>query len=178
MLGSAISHKTLVVFAHGKESGPWGTKIRYLAHIAKRNGAEVLSPDYRDLADPDQRVLRLLDLPLPTYDSLILVGSSMGGYVATVASQTMKPRGLFLMAPAFGMPGYAEKKLQPGAEEVCIVHGWQDEIIPVEHALSFAREHLSELHLIEADHRLTAALPTVGRLFEDFLHRVLGKKSP
>jgi len=81
------------------------------------------------------------------------------------------------MAPAFGMPGYAEKNIQPGAEQVCIVHGWQDEVIPVEHALSFAREHLSELHLIEADHRMNNVLPTVGRLFEDFLHRVMGNKS-
>ena len=44
MLDPAISHRMLVVFAHGKESGPWGTKIRYLSHIAQRNGAEVLSP--------------------------------------------------------------------------------------------------------------------------------------
>lgn len=171
-LAPEISPKVLVVFSHGKESGPWGTKIRYLSHIAKRNGVETLSIDYRDLNDPDQRVLRLLDTTLPAHDILILVGSSMGGYVATVASQGMKPRGLFLMAPAFGMPGYTDKNIQPGAKEVCIVHGWQDEIIPVEHALSFAREHLSELHLIEADHRLNNVLPTVGRLFEDFMHRV------
>jgi predicted esterase YcpF (UPF0227 family) len=177
-LGSAISHKVLVVFSHGKESGPWGTKIRYLSHIAKSNDAEVMSLDYSDLPDPDQRVMRLLGTILPAHDNLILVGSSMGGYVATVASQVMKPRGLFLMAPAFGMHGYADKNIQPGAEEVCIVHGWQDEVIPVEHALSFAREHRSELHLIEGDHRLNNVLPAVGRLFEDFLHRVMGRKSP
>jgi len=176
-LGPDISQKVLLVFSHGKESGPWGTKIRYLSHIAKRNGVEVLSIDYRDLDDPDQRVKHLCSTTLPAHDSLILVGSSMGGYVSTVASQTLKPRGLFLMAPAFGMPGYAEKNIQPGAEQVCIVHGWQDEVIPVEHALSFAREHLSELHLIEADHRMNNVLPTVGRLFEDFLHRVMGNKS-
>jgi len=176
MLGAETAQKVLVVFAHGKESGPWGIKIRFLAHIAKRNGAEVLSIDYSDLPDPDQRVTRLLSTPQPAHDCLILVGSSMGGYVATVASQTMRPRGLFLMAPAFGMPGYTDKNIQPGADEVCIVHGWQDEVIPVEHALSFAREHHSELHLLEADHPLNNVLPTVGRLFEDFLHRMLEKK--
>lgn len=174
-LGAAVPHKALVVFAHGKESGPWGTKIRYLAQIARRNGAEVISPDYRDLPDPDQRVTRLLGMTLPAHDCLILVGSSMGGYVSTLASQALKPRGLFLMAPAFGMPGYTGKNLQPGTDEVCIVHGWQDEIIPVGHALDFARAYLPELHLIAADHRLNTVLPTVGRLFEDFLQRVLGK---
>lgn len=174
MLGPAMPANVLVVFAHGKESGPWGTKIRYLSHIAQRNGAEVMSPDYSDLLDADQRVERLCSMTLPAHDILILVGSSMGGYVSTVASQSMKPRGLFLMAPAFYMPGYAEQNLQPGTDEVCLVHGWQDEIIPVEHALRFAREHLPELHLIAGDHRLNDVLPTVGHLFEDFLHRVLG----
>lgn len=173
-LGPAIPHKVLVVFAHGKESGPWGTKIRYLSHIAQHSGAKVMSPDYRDLLDPDQRVMRLLGMNLPAHDRLILVGSSMGGYVSTVASQQLKPHGLFLMAPAFYMPGYAEQNLRPGTNEVCVVHGWQDEIIPVDHALRFAREYLPELHLIEGDHRLNNVLPTVGRLFEDFLHRVLG----
>ncbi len=176
VLCSAAQPKVLVVFAHGKESGPWGSKIRYLANIARRNGAEVLSLDYRDLDNPDQRVERLLGTTLPKHDVLILVGSSMGGYVSTVASQTMKPRGLFLMAPAFGMQGYAEQVFQPGTNEICLVHGWQDEIIPVEHVIRFAREHHPDLHLIEADHRLNDVLPTLGRLFEDFLHRVIAEK--
>ena len=70
----------LVVFAHGKESGPWGSKIKHLAVVAKKHGANVLSPDYADLADPDVRVDRLLALDLPAHERLILVGSSMGGY--------------------------------------------------------------------------------------------------
>ncbi len=164
--------KILVVFAHGKESGPWGSKIRHLAHIAKRYGAEVLSPDYQDIADPDQRAAHLLDMALPPHDTLILVGSSMGGYVSTVASQTIKPQGLFLMAPAFGMLGYAQQNPAIEAGKICIVHGWQDEIIPVEHSLVFAKAHQAELHLIAGDHRLNNVLPTLGKLFEDFLFRV------
>lgn len=173
MIGPAIPHKTLVVFFHGKESGPWGTKIRHLAAIARRNGAEVLSLDFRDHTDPDQRVAQLRDASLPAHDNLLLVGSSMGCYVATMASQALKPIGLFLMAPAFGMPGYAEQHPVPSTDHVCVVHGWQDETIPVDHAIRFAQAHRAELHLIEADHRLNAVLPTVGRLFEDFLQRVL-----
>ena len=165
--------KTLVVFAHGKESGPWGTKIRYLAHIAKRHGAEVLSPHYDDLVDPDHRVARLLALTLPPHDDLILVGSSMGGYVSVVASHTLKPRGLFLMAPAVGMPGYAVRNPLPSETMTCVVHGWQDEVIPVDNAIEFARVSGAELHLIEADHRLTTVLPAVGHIFEDFLFRAV-----
>ena len=75
--------ETLIVFAHGKESGPWGSKIRHLAAIAEEFGAQVLSPDYSDLSDPDARVARLLAMPLPSHDRLVLVGSSMGGYFST-----------------------------------------------------------------------------------------------
>ena len=38
-------------FAHGKESGPWGSKILHLAEGAKKMGLEVESPDYRDLLE-------------------------------------------------------------------------------------------------------------------------------
>ena len=46
----------------------------------------------------------MLQLELVPHERLILVGSSMGGYVSTVASVSLKPAGLFLMAPAFYMP--------------------------------------------------------------------------
>lgn len=161
--------KTLILFSHGKESGPWGSKIKHLAAIAERLGAQVLSPDYRDQADPDARVARLVDLPLPPHDRLVLVGSSMGGYVSTVASQKLKPAGIFLMAPAFYTLGYAVQDLVPKADKVCVVFGWQDEVIPVEHGIRFAQAHRAELHVLDSDHRLNSVLPEVGVLFEHFL---------
>ncbi len=169
----APAARALVVFAHGKDSIPWGSKFLHLAHIANRRGVDAISPDYTDIADPDQRVARLLDTALPEHQILVLVGSSMGGYVSTVASRTLKPKGLFLMAPAFGIPGYHEQDPIPGTDSVCIVHGWQDETIPVGHSIRFARKHLAELHLIDGDHRLGGVVPQVGRLFEDFLQRML-----
>ncbi|HCL11884.1 MAG TPA: alpha/beta hydrolase, partial [Alteromonas sp.] len=30
-----------VIFSHGKESGPWGTKIRVLANIAEEMGCQI-----------------------------------------------------------------------------------------------------------------------------------------
>lgn len=163
----------LVVFAHGKESGPWGSKIRHLAAIAERHGAAVLSPDYSDLPDADARVRRLLALDLPPHAQLLLVGSSMGGYVSTVASPALKPDGLFLMAPAFYMPGCAVQSPTSAALHTCIVSGWQDEVIPVEHSIRFAQASAAELHVLDADHRLNEVLVEVGELFERFLLKVL-----
>jgi acetyl esterase/lipase len=163
--------KTLVIFAHGKESGPWGSKIKHLAAIAEKHGAAVLSPDYSDIQeDPDARVARLLSMTLPPHDRLVLVGSSMGGYVSTVASQTLKPAGLFLMAPAVYIPGFGvDQDPAPSADHVCVVFGWNDEIIPVEYGIRFAQKHRASLHVLDGDHRLNSVLPKVGELFEQFL---------
>lgn len=164
------SGKETVIFSHGKESGPWGTKISALAAVASAHGYGVESVDYTDLVDPDQRVLRLHDVAAQySRDRLILVGSSMGGYVATLASETIRPAGLFLMAPAFFLPGYACQDPRPCAGKTVIVHGWFDDIVPAEHSIRWAREHRSELHLLRGDHPLTANLPAVEGLFGLFL---------
>lgn len=158
----------LVVFAHGQESGPWGSKIQALAAIARKKGFEVKSPDYSVWKDPDARVDHLLSLSL-TGRPLVLVGSSMGAYVATVASAVLRPQGLFLMAPAFYIPGYAHQAPKPEAEATVMVHGWQDEVVPVDHAVRYASQYQVTTHLLKARHRLTEVLPLIEKLFDLFL---------
>lgn len=162
-----------VYFAHGKESGPWGAKIEALAQVARLKGFSVESPDYSKQHDPDARVEQLLNLKLPASDLTILVGSSMGGYVATIASQMINPVGLFLMAPAFNLPGYKVDNPVPHAKKTVIVHGLKDDVVPVENSISYAKEHNVELHLLDDDHRLTEQLPRIEVLFDWFLEDVL-----
>lgn len=162
-----------VYFAHGKESGPWGTKISALAVIARRKGWAVESPDYSFTGNADERVRHLLSLKPAAEKHLLLVGSSMGGYVSTVASATLKPSGLFLLAPAFFIAGYEQQNPRPCAQQAAIVHGWHDEVVPVDNSIRFAREHGVALHVLDGDHRLTGVLPQIERLFSDFLDEVL-----
>jgi len=49
------------------------------------------------------------------------------------------------------------------------VHGWRDDVVPVENSLKFAREHSATLHILESDHRLHDVLSLVNYLFEFFL---------
>ena len=174
----------LVVFSHGKESGPWGSKIRTLADVAERLGAQVISVDYREHpagtpqdqnspGEADRRVGQLLSLTPPEHRQLVLVGSSMGGYVSTVASIRLPVDGLFLLAPAFYLPGYANQDLAPRAKKTMIVHGWGDGVVPVQNSIRFAREHQCDLYLLDGDHRLNAALPKIEPLFELFLKQVM-----
>ena len=158
----------LVVFSHGKESGPQGSKIRALMRVAEQQGACTLSVNYRECADGTA-----IDHDAPgEADRLVLVGSSMGGYVSTVASEKLKPEGLFLLAPAFYLPGYACQDPVPRAGSTLIVHGWGDDVVPLDHSIRFARQHHCALHLLDGDHRLNAALPAIEPLFGMFLQNI------
>ncbi len=166
-----MAHEPLVVFAHGKESGPWGIKITFLADCARRRGFEVLSPDYSRSQDPRARVDQLLALA-PKAETLVLAGSSMGGYVSAMACAGLAPRALFLMAPALYFPGFDDEPQAVPA--LCsVVHGWHDDIVPVERAIRFARTHNAALHLLDSAHTLNDQLPALGLLFEDLLQRAL-----
>lgn len=162
-----------VYFSHGKESGPQGSKIQALASIASERGCEVDSIDYRDTHDPDQRVERLVSLLKNEEDDFILVGSSMGGYVSLVASDAVKTHAVFLLAPALNIPGYERQQYCSTHKYLEIVHGWSDEVIPVENSIRFAKEADCTLHLIKGDHRLNSSIETVADLFRYFLSRVL-----
>jgi alpha/beta superfamily hydrolase len=158
-----------VVFSHGQESGPWGTKISAMSEVAKSEGWNVDSVDYRGVADPRDRVTRLLSFCRDLRGDLVLVGSSMGGYVATSASALLHARGLFLMAPAFYVPGMEQLTARPAPCAKTIVHGWKDDVVPVENSIRFAREYPATLHILESDHRLHDVLSFVNYLFEYFL---------
>lgn len=159
---------TTVCFAHGKESGPWGRKISALAEVARDRGMAVMSPDYQFTMDPDERVDFLLRQALPPGDRLILVGSSMGGYVSAVASSTLRPRGLFLLAPAVDIPGYTGDTT-PKAGLTEVVHGWHDTIIPPAIVVGWGQRHSVRLHLVDSEHTLTDHVAWLCKAFDTFL---------
>lgn len=160
-----------VIFAHGKESGPWGSKISHLADIARHHGYAVDSPDYQGMDDPRDRVAQLL-ATAAAGAPLVLVGSSMGGYVSAMACRQLRPRALMLMAPALYLDGY------PGEPADCpldtlVFHGWDDDIVPVESSLRFAQSRRAALHLLADGHRLAESLEMIGQLFARQLQRAL-----
>ncbi len=158
-----------VVFSHGLESGPWGTKISSMAEVARTEGYDPESVDYRGIADPHDRLTRLLSYCRDLSGELVLVGSSLGGHVATAASSLLRARGLFLLAPAFYMPGREHETPQPAACPITIVHGWRDDVVPVENSIRYAREHGATLHIVDGDHRMIEQLSLINYLFEYFL---------
>lgn len=158
-----------VVFSHGKDSGPWGAKITAMAEVARAEGYEVESVDYRGIDAPQERLTRLLAYCRELRGSLVLVGSSMGGHVCTAASALLQADGLFLLAPAFYIPGFEQETPKPAACPLTIVHGWKDDVVPVENSIRYAREHAATLHLLDTDHRMHDRIGQINYLFEYFL---------
>ena len=163
---------TTIIFSHGQESGPWGTKIRAMAEQAKSLGCEADSIDYQGIADPTERVQKLIKEASGIEDRLILVGSSMGGHVATAAAESLGAAGLFVIAPAYYMEGYEELTPEPPTMPVCIVHGWHDDVVPVENSIRFAKQCAASLHLIDGDHRLTANIEEINEYLKSFVEKV------
>jgi pimeloyl-ACP methyl ester carboxylesterase len=158
-----------VVFSHGKESGPWGTKITAMAAVVRDLGAAVESVDYRGLDDPGDRVDKLVAAGSALEHAVVLVGSSMGGHVCAAAAARLQPRGMFLLAPAFYMAGFEAYTPQEVACPTAIVHGWHDVIVPVENSIRWAREHQAALHVLNSDHRLEDQIGAIGLLLRAFL---------
>jgi len=163
-----------LVFCHGKESGPEGTKILHLRPLAEERGWKVLAPDFRDLPDAEARVARLLSCCSDIVPPLLLVGSSMGGYVAITASEQLMPAGLLLFAPAVGHDDYPEANPKPVADAVEVVHGWRDEVIPPADVYRWAECHGVPLHLVEDGHPLAGSLEFLATLTS----RMMEKLSP
>lgn len=167
---------TTVIFSHGQESGPWGTKIRAMAEIAKGLDCNVDSIDYQGIADPAMRVEKLLRECSEISAPLILVGSSMGGHVATAAAEALGAAGLFVLAPAYYMEGYEELTPLPPSMPICIVHGWHDDIVPVENSIRYARKCSATLHLLDGDHRLTENISEINEYLVQFIRNITSAK--
>jgi predicted esterase len=163
---------TTVIFSHGQESGPWGTKITAMAEMVKELGCTAESIDYQGIEDAGERVEKLVAACEGVDDALILVGSSMGGHVATAAAAKVGAEGVFVLAPAFYMQGYEELTPPPPEVPMCIVHGWRDEVVPADNSIRFARECSAELHLIDGDHRLTDKLTEITAYLKRFIGRL------
>jgi fermentation-respiration switch protein FrsA (DUF1100 family) len=161
-----------VIFSHGQDGDPWGAKIAAMAPVARKHNLDVESLDYRGL-EPAARVAKLLEFLSGVTRPVILVGSSLGGHVAATVSSKTKTAGMFLLAPAFYMPGYEQYTPKPAVCPIEIVHGWNDTIVPPQNSIRFAQEYKATLHLFDSDHRLSDRIAEICELFDRFLARRL-----
>ncbi|MCP4187501.1 MAG: alpha/beta hydrolase [Gammaproteobacteria bacterium] len=162
-----------LVFSHGMESGPRGYKINRLALVAERHNLDVESIDYTDTKDADVRVDRLVSVLKQEPEPVILLGSSMGGYASVVASESVQTHAMFLLAPALYMPGFGKQEYASRSPHIEIVHGWADDVVPVDNVIRYARKTACCLHILSEDHSLNGSIEMIESLFDAFLVKVL-----
>ncbi len=81
---SATGH---VVFSHGRDGTPFGTKIRALYEIAEAEGYEVAAVDYRGVDDIGERVQMLHEFCRGFSGHLLLVGAGLDFIVRSYPAQ-------------------------------------------------------------------------------------------
>ena len=166
------------ILAHGFESGPDATKVTALDAVAQRLGWSCERPDFTDLdarrevsalGDVSKRVQRLLDLAsaAAARGPLVLAGSSLGAWIAGRVSLQVPVAGLFLMAPPIVLD--AAHPLEAADVPTSIIHGWDDELIPVVDVVGWARARHARLLLVDDSHRLSAHVDASADAFAALL---------
>ena len=104
----------------------------------------------------------------PAEGRVVFGGSSMGALVSGFASLERRCEALFLMALPVGIPKYPVA-FEAARVPTTLVHGWHDELCPVDAAIAFARSRGDTLHLVDDDHRLTAHVDYCAEAFRRLL---------
>ncbi|MBI9079445.1 MAG: alpha/beta fold hydrolase [Pseudodesulfovibrio sp.] len=166
-----------LIWCHGSQSQPWGNKSKSLADTASAAGLSMDALDFQDMPNADDRVTLLVDKVKSIGRPAILAGSSMGGYVACAASKDANILGLFLLAPAFYLPNYDRHVFSGLPKNISMVHGWNDNVIPVENSIRFSKLHKANLHILNDDHRLENSTGIINHLFVHFLKSIASRET-
>lgn len=144
-----------LIYLHGLESTSQSGKARLFAAMFPG----MLTPDFT--GSFDQRMLQLYPI-LGDQPGWTIIGSSYGGLMgATFAqdhpNQVLK---LILLAPAIILPEFAARPdLKPVSVPTVIVHGTQDDVVPLEPVRALAKRYFTDLtyHVVNDGHRLHQA---------------------
>jgi predicted alpha/beta-hydrolase family hydrolase len=167
-----------IILSHGSDSSPDATKVSALAALAESLGWQTQRPDYREddalghVGSVAPRIARLRAAAQAQSTPPILVGSSMGAFVSGLVSRDLPVAGLFLLATPPEIPGFAEGFDMRRDVPTELIHGWRDDICPLEPIFRFAGERRVPLLVLDDDHRLSDCIDAIAAQFQLFLDRV------
>jgi predicted esterase len=152
------------VFIHGLESSGHGTKGTF---FRERYPGMIVEDFFGSFS---QRMAKLEEL-LEKKNNLILVGSSYGGLMAAVYACLHAERvsKLVLLAPAINLEPYEPYRDKILRMPITIVHGLQDDVVPLEKVRKVAGKSFANLDFrtVEDDHPLSATFPLLD--WDEFL---------
>jgi pimeloyl-ACP methyl ester carboxylesterase len=187
-----LSDRLRILYLHGFASSPASRKARFFCGKLRERGVQVDVPDLAEGDFEHLSITRQLDaLDRLAGQPTVLIGSSLGGYLATLyASQHPEIERLVLLAPAFDFYSLWRRELGPDfmsdarrfdpfpafAQPALVFHGNQDPIVPIESSVTFTEEHTNaRLIRLDSGHGLTDVLDTIWRQSELFLLENAGR---
>ncbi|TYC55485.1 alpha/beta hydrolase [Marinobacter sp. BW6] len=166
-----------VFLSHGLESGPGSTKIQAMKAEAETfPNIKAHAVDHRSSKDPATRLEQMREAMAQcgaNPEHTILAGSSMGGWVCAQTSSETPVLGCFLLAPALAMERYPQSSPTIQARHKQIIHGWDDDVVPVAPVLDLARKQGLPILVLPDGHRLEKSVERVVSEFSDFIQTCL-----
>lgn len=140
------------IFIHGLDSSNQGTKSRFF----RETYPDMIIPNFDG---PLQERMEKLDRVLSNHSRIRMVGSSLGGLMATLFAMDhpLEVERIALLAPALHMLEFVpEKKDKTVSAPAWIFHGTADALIPPALVAPIARRIFLDLHFreVEDDHML------------------------
>jgi pimeloyl-ACP methyl ester carboxylesterase len=141
-----------IIFIHGSSGDKSQT---YKARLLREKFPGMLTPDFD--GDLQARMGQLRTI-IGIRSDWRLIGSSLGGLMAalfTVESPSQVKK-LIMLAPALVFPEFRTLKSNPISVPTVLIHGRQDELLPLKEVRALAEMQFSNLEVIEVedDHRL------------------------
>ncbi|HEY9677893.1 MAG TPA: YqiA/YcfP family alpha/beta fold hydrolase [Drouetiella sp.] len=99
-----------VLYLHGFASGPTSTKANFFVERLNGMGIETAVPDLNKPTFAEMTLTSQLQIARDCLEKFgqdsksIVIGSSMGGLLATLLAQVIPLQGIVLLAPGFGLP--------------------------------------------------------------------------
>lgn len=148
-----------MIFLHGLES----SSQTYKASVIRNSFPELIVPDFT--GPLEERMQALYPILGDTKDWTI-IGSSFGGLMGAIftCERPDQVRKQVLLAPALTLPEFASyPSREPVSVPTTIIHGTQDDVVPLEPVRKIAQKVFTNLtyHIVDDNHRLRAATDTL-----------------
>ena len=140
-----------LIFLHGLDSSSQTEKASLLRALFPG----LLTPDFT--GDLTSRMAQLYPI-LGDQTGWTIIGSSFGGLMGALftCQHPRQVRKLVLLAPALTLPEFAAQLPAPVPVPTVVIHGTQDDVVPLEPVRILAQKVFTNLvyHVVEDDHRL------------------------
>lgn len=140
-------------------------ELGYVAVRPNFRGVGMSEGDYDNGEGEIEDMLTAANFVKSTYGDLplILVGFSFGAYIQTNANILLRSQQLVLIAPAVNMFPFGAVP-----ENTTVIHGDQDEVVPLAAVQAWAQRYGVEVDVIaEADHFFHRKLPQLKQILVD-----------